>query len=219
MPVMDIPEQPAPLRCGSDAGKQMESVMKKLLGLAALMLSLTVPGALAGDTIDVRPIDIRLGNSQVIGPLDRMATVIVGNDGVVGASLGGGGTIILTGKVLGTTNLIVLDEQGQELLSSDLNVVSLDNRTTTTVRISRGIANAQTYECGAATGCSLAPGAVASVAFSQDAAEDVVPSQETAPEAIPEAIPEANPVEPDVEPDAAPQTDVPNSEELISLNP
>jgi hypothetical protein len=176
--------------------------MKKLFGLATLMLSLSVPGALAADAIDVR-----LGNSQVIGPVDHMATVIVGNDGVAGATLGGGGTIILTGKMLGSTNLIVLDESGRELLSSDLNVVPLDNRPTTRVRVSKGIATARTYECGAGMGCSLASGAVASVAPAQDEVEDTTPSPETIPEASPD------------EPDAAPETDAPASEEMISLNP
>ncbi len=179
--------------------------MKKLYALAALMLSLVVPGALAADTIDVR-----LGNSQVIGPLDHMATVIVGNDGVVGASLGGGGTIILTGKMLGTTNLIVLDESGRELLASDLNVVPLDNRPTTMVRVSKGIATARTYECGAGTGCALASGAVASVAVPDEETLDGAPSEET-PEATPETNPEA--------PEASPDTDAPASEEMISLNP
>lgn len=176
--------------------------MKTLFGLAALMLSLTVPAALAADTIDVR-----LGNSQVIGPLSQMATVIIGNTGVADATLGGGGTIILTGKMLGTTNLIVLDESGRELLSSDLNVVPLDNRPTTTVRIFGGIDTARTYECGAGMGCSLASGVVASVAPAEDEVEDDGPSQEPIPEAIPD------------EPEAAPATDAPGSEEMISLNP
>lgn len=165
--------------------------MKKLFGLGALMLSLTVPGALAADTIDVR-----LGNSHVIGPVEHMATVIIGHDGIAGATLGGGGTIILTGKMLGSTNIIVLDESGRELLSSDLVVVPLDNRVRTTVRILRGASAAQTYICEEGAGC--APGAaVASVAPAQD--EDDAPSQETSPE--------------------EPVIDAPDSEEIISLNP
>ena len=177
--------------------------MKKLLGMTALMLLLVVPGALAADGIDVR-----VGNSQVIGPVDGMATVIVGNDGIAGATLGGGGTIILTGRRPGTTNIIVLDELGRELLSSDLNVVPLDNRPTTTVRVSKGIATARTYECATGTGCALAPGAVASVESSQEAD---APIQETVPEVDPEAVPE--------DPDAAPENDAADPEEMISLNP
>jgi hypothetical protein len=176
--------------------------MKTLFALAALMLSLSAPGAFAADAIDVR-----LGNSQVIGPVGQMATVIIGNTGVADATLGGGGTIILTGKRLGNTNLIVLDESGQELLSSDLNVVPLDNRPTTRLRISRGIAVAQTYQCGAGTGCSLAAGTVASLAPAQGEVEDGAPGLEPVPEASPE------------DPDAAPGTDAPTSEEMISLNP
>jgi hypothetical protein len=179
--------------------------MKKLYALAALILSLVVPGALAADTIDVR-----LGNSQVIGPLDHMATVIVGNDGVVGTALGGGGIIILTGKKLGATNLIVLDESGRELLSSDLNVVPQDNRPTTTVRISRGISKSGTYVCGAGAGCTPGGGALASVAAPDEETPDGAPSEET-PEATPETNPEA--------PEASPETDTPASEEMISLNP
>jgi Flp pilus assembly secretin CpaC len=174
--------------------------MKKLFGLAALMLSLAVPGALAADTIDVR-----LGNSKVIGPVEQMATVIIGDDGVAGATLGGGGTIILTGKTLGATNIIVLDEAGRELLSSDLHVVSLDNRVRTTVRILRGTSQAQAFVCEAGAGCVPAAGAVASVSPAQDG--DDAPSQETAPEASPE------------EPDAAPVIDAPDAGEIISLNP
>lgn len=178
--------------------------MKKLLGLAALMLPLAFPGALAAAGIDVR-----VGNSQVIGPVESMATVIVGNDGVAGATLGGGGTIILTGRRLGTTNIIVLDELGRELMSSDLNVVPLDNRPTTRVRVSRGIATARTYECATDTGCALAQGAVTSFAASQE--EPDAPIQETVPKADPETNPE--------DPDAAPDTDGPGTEEMISLNP
>lgn len=176
--------------------------MKKLFGLATVMLSLTIPSVLAAETIDVR-----LGNSQVIRPVGQMATVIIGNTGVADATLGGGGTIILTGKMLGTTNLIVLDEAGRELLSSDLNVVPLDNRPTTTLRISGGLDMTRTYKCGAVMGCSLAPGAVASVAPAKDEVEDVAPGQETFPEASPD------------EPDASPGTDAPSSDEMISLNP
>ena len=176
--------------------------MKKLFGLAALMMSLSIPNAFAADAIDVR-----LGNSQVIGPVEQMATVIIGNTGVADATLGGGGTIILTGKMLGTTNLIVLDESGRELLSSDVQVVPLDNRAKTTVVILRGAAEAQTFACIAGAGCAPAAGTMASVAPSENATEQDAPTEGT---------PEANPEVPEATPD---NTDSPDSEELISLNP
>lgn len=179
--------------------------MTTQFGLAALMLSLSISGAFAADRIDVR-----LGNSQVIGPVEQMATVIIGNTGVADATLGGGGTIILTGKVLGSTNLIVLDESGRELLSSDLNVVPLDNRPTTTLRISRGVSTAQSYVCGASAGCTPANGAMAYNASNGEEPVDGAPIRE-APEVSPEADPEA--------PEATPDSEAPVSEEMISLNP
>ena len=72
--------------------------MKKQLGLALFMLSLVVPSAFASETLE-----ITLGNSRVIGPVQELATIIVGNDDVVSSALGGSGTIILTGKMLGTS--------------------------------------------------------------------------------------------------------------------
>lgn len=172
--------------------------MNKLFGLAALMMSLSIPSAFAADAIDVR-----LGNSQVIGPVEQMATVIIGNTGIADATLGGGGTIILTGKMLGTTNLIVLDESGRELLSSDVQVVPLDNRAKTTVVILRGSSEAQTFACIAGAGCAPAADAMASVAPSENATEQDAPTEENP--AVPEATPD--------------NTDSPASEELTSLNP
>lgn len=175
--------------------------MKKQFGLAVLMLFLAIPGASASDTLEVS-----LGYSQVIGPVKDMATVIIGNDGVADATLGGGGTIILTGKAIGATNLIVLDAAGQELLSSSLNVVPLDRRPKTNIRVTKGVAW-QDYECGPDDGCIPASGR--NVASSMSAG--VVTDDDTATES-PEAVPET-PSE------TVPETETPASREQVSLNP
>lgn len=133
--------------------------MKKPLGLAIVMLLLALPGAIAANALEVN-----LGYSRVIGPVDEMATVIVGDHGVADATLGGGGTIILTGKALGVTNLIVLDGSGRELLSSPLLVVPLDRRPSTIVRVTNGVATARDYRCEALAGCRPVAGANAASA-------------------------------------------------------
>lgn len=180
--------------------------MKKRFGLAILMLSLAIPSASASSLLEVS-----LGHSQVIGPVAGMSTVIIGNDGIADATLGGGGTIILTGRSLGTTNLIVLDEQGRELLSSPLNVVPLDRRPTTNIRIVNGVSAAQAYVCGAGAGCSPV----------QVAASDVLASNETGSD-ITTGTPEI-PVSPDAsdapEVRVSPETVRPAAQERLSLNP
>lgn len=131
--------------------------MKTRVGLAIAMLSLGIPSAVAAEMLEVS-----LGYSQVIGPVANMSTVIVGDDRVADATLGGGGTIILTGRTLGATNLIVLDEKGRELMASALQVVPLDRRPRTNIRIVGGISDAQDYVCGPDGGCN--PVAVAAAA-------------------------------------------------------
>lgn len=175
--------------------------MKKRFGLAILMLFLAVPGASASDMLEVS-----LGYSQVIGPVKDMATVIVGNDGVADATLGGGGTIILTGKAIGATNLIVLDASGRELLSSALNVVPLDRRPRSNIRVTKGVAW-KDYECGPDGGCAPASGQNVSSSTSA-----VVGGDDDAAAESPETEPET-PVE------ATPETEASASREKVSLNP
>jgi hypothetical protein len=148
--------------------------MKRLFGLVIAMLSLSVPGALAAERLEVN-----LGQSQVIGPVHEMSTVIVGDDGIVSATLGGGGTIILTGKNLGATNLIILDENGRELLASELHVLPLDRRPSTNIRIVKGVSGTQNYRCEPDLGCSPVDNAVASdVADANRSGDDTTPETE-----------------------------------------
>lgn len=70
-------------------------------------------------------------------------TIVIGNPGIADASIGDEQTLILTGKTAGTTNLIVLDEQGKEILNSVLRVSS-DIHQLTTVFFG---ASRQTFSC------------------------------------------------------------------------
>ena len=174
--------------------------MSKQFGVAFLLLSLAISGASAGE-----PIEVSLGLSQVIGPVAEMSTVIIGDDGVADVTLGGGGTIILTGRSIGTTNLIVLDEAGRELLDSALNVVSQDRRPTTNILVVKGFSNPQGYVCAAAAACiavnNASPTLVAA-AEGDDGAASQPPEAPAAPE-----VP------------AAPTIEVPAGEERVTLNP
>jgi hypothetical protein len=180
---------------GTMPWKRMEISMKKRFCLALLVLSLAGPSAIAAETLEVS-----LGHSQVIGPVAQMSTVIVGNDSVADATLGGGGTIILTGKKVGATNLIVLDESGRELLASQLRVVPQDRRPRTHVRVTKGVSQTQGYVCRLDAGCTpvagQGPAANAPVAAA-------APGETTEPTAPPEA----------------PETEGTASEGPVSLNP
>jgi Flp pilus assembly secretin CpaC len=108
-----------------------------------------MPGALAGD-----PLDLTVGHSQVVMAEGGLGTVIVGDDSIADATLGSGNTIILTGKALGSTNLIVLDEVGSQIMNSTLLVGPVDRRPTSTVRILKGGSSEREYVCRTGSGCT-----------------------------------------------------------------
>lgn len=172
--------------------------MKKRFGLAMLMLSLAVAGS-AESASAADATEVTLGYSHVVGPVANMSTVIVGDNAVADATLGGGGTIILTGKSLGATNLIILDASGGQLLSSPITVVPLDRRPTTSVRVVNGVSAGRNYLCGRGTGCSASAGS----AQSPDA-----------PAAAPQVTDETT-----TEPAEAPEGADTAAREQVSLNP
>ena len=64
--------------------------------------------------------------------LDRQAaTIVIGNPGIADATVEDEKTIVLTGKAAGTTNLIVLDEEGEEIVNAQVRVSSNVQQLTT----------------------------------------------------------------------------------------
>lgn len=70
--------------------------------------------------------------------------VIVGNPGIADAMLYDARTLFVTGKVFGRTNLIVLDDAGRVLYTSDLVVTQPDSGT---VQVFRSSGRPETYVC------------------------------------------------------------------------
>lgn len=106
--------------------------------VAAIACGTTGGAALAGD-----PIDVTIDFAKLM-KLDQPAhTIVVGNPGIADASVEDEETLVLTGKTAGTTNLIVLNADGVEILNSVIRVSS-DIRQLTTVFYG---ARRQTFSC------------------------------------------------------------------------
>jgi hypothetical protein len=142
---------------------------RTILLFAAMIF--TMPGALAGNLVD-----LTIGHSQVVTAEGGLGTVIVGDDRIADATLGSGNTIILTGKALGSTNLIVLDEVGSQIMSSTLLVGPVDRRPSSTVRILKGGSSEQEYVCRTGLGCTPSDGDNAVAAASLAAALGLEPA-------------------------------------------
>ena len=106
-----------------------------------VILSLTAAtGALAqGD----EPIDLTIDFAKIIRIDEPASTIVIGNPGIADAAIEDGDTLVLTGKTAGTTNLIVLGNDGEEILNATMRVSS-DIRQLTTVFFG---GRRQTFSC------------------------------------------------------------------------
>ena len=104
------------------------------------------PAVLAMSEAD-ETLEITVGHSMLLQAEEPLGTIIVGDDTVATATLGAGSSIILTGLAAGSTNLLVLTEEDEILLSTQLAVVPVTGRLRSTVTVLKGSETREQYEC------------------------------------------------------------------------
>ncbi len=97
-----------------------------LIGLTAAMAMALVQPVFSEETVDL-VIDF----AKVLELDKPISTLIVGNPGIANVTIEDHQTIVLTGKAAGMTNLIALDEDGEELINALVRVTSNVRRLTT----------------------------------------------------------------------------------------
>lgn len=99
--------------------------------LAGLVMTILVPAAaLAQEDEDM--MRVYMDHARVL-KLDRpVAKVIIGNSDVADATVADARTIVLTGRSFGTTNLVILDADGNALVDERI-LVSIDEGNTVRV--------------------------------------------------------------------------------------
>jgi Flp pilus assembly secretin CpaC len=136
--------------------------------LVVCALAATMPGARAAELLD-----LPLGHADIVRSPGEPTTVIIGDDNIADAALGSGDTIIVIGKAAGTTNMIVLDGTGAELMRSivDVSPVAIPviepvdrHAPAAMVRVIRGVTSEQYYVCGPRCVAAGAPTAAAPAA-------------------------------------------------------
>ena len=94
--------------------------------LVALMsLAIVAFGTAASSAQDNAPIDVNVNMARVLRISAPAATVIVGNPGIADVTIQDPQTLILTGKSYGQTNLIVLDNMGEPIADTLVEVVQM----------------------------------------------------------------------------------------------
>jgi Flp pilus assembly secretin CpaC len=91
------------------------------------------------------PISVKASMARILRISAPAATVIIGNPGVADVTIQDPQTLVLTGKSYGTTNLIVLDTDGNPIADTMIEVVQSSADTMTV------------YQGGARTSLACAP--------------------------------------------------------------
>src|SRR5215217_667911 len=98
--------------------------------LTGLVLALVVSGAARAQEEEM--MRVYMDHARVL-KLDRpVAKVIVGNSDVADATVADARTIVLTGRAFGTTNIVILDADGNALVDERI-LVSIDEGNTVRV--------------------------------------------------------------------------------------
>lgn len=104
-------------------------------------LSLAAP-AMAGDGL----YSVQINKTEVLRLPAPASAVIVGNPEIADVSIHSADTIFVVGKGYGETNLLILDKNGNTMMSSDIQVITPQSRNQ--VRIFNAASGRQTYNCG-----------------------------------------------------------------------
>lgn len=113
--------------------------MKRRLGAAALCgMALCLAGNALADTFKVE-----LNQTRVLNFASPVASIMIGNPAIADVHVEGSKTVYVLGRAFGQTNLIALDDKGQQIASMDVNVVS---QGTDSLTLNRGT-DQYSYNC------------------------------------------------------------------------
>lgn len=88
-------------------------------------------------------VDVTIDFAKILRLDQPASTIVIGNPGIADAAVEDEKTVVLTGKTAGTTNLIILDENGAEMANTVIRVSSDIQQLTTVFYGSQR----QTFSC------------------------------------------------------------------------
>lgn len=125
----------------------IKSNLKSSLGLAISAAVLMIAAPASADEYNVE-----LNKTELLRLPIAAAAVVIGNPDIADVSVHSQNTLFVVGRSYGTTNLIILDNQGNTVLDADVNVIG--GRSGQDVRVLRG-SERESWNC--APECSPAP--------------------------------------------------------------
>lgn len=111
--------------------------MKKFVTISALACFLLTTPVFAID------INVSLDQAKLVRLPEDVSTVVIGNPAIADASVEANNLLVLTAKGFGTTNMIILDIDGEVISEHQVNVI---NQSENIVTVQRGV-NRTSYSC------------------------------------------------------------------------
>jgi Flp pilus assembly secretin CpaC len=111
--------------------------------LSCLISCLAIVAGLSSRAVAAEPIDVIVDQARVVKLPEKVATLVVGNPLIADVSLQPGGTMVVTGKGYGATNVMAIDRGGAVLLDR---MIQVEAPTEKLVTVFRGV-NRETYSC------------------------------------------------------------------------
>lgn len=99
-------------------------------------------------------LNVKIDQAKLVRLDKSGAEVIIGNPSIADVSVQSGRLLILTGKSIGLTNMIVLDGSGNVVLETKIHVGSDGKKL---ISVNKGAAH-ETYSCSPSCGPALVPG-------------------------------------------------------------
>lgn len=112
-------------------------VLRRVLGVVALLCAFSAPLPASADTVSVI-----LDQARIVKMPERVATIVIGNPQVADASIQAGGLMVVTGKGYGSTNIIALGNRGTVLAEHTVKVAAPKDGLT----VWRGV-NRESWSC------------------------------------------------------------------------
>jgi hypothetical protein len=115
------------------------------VALVALVLTVSTVAAVSARD----PIVVTIDRAKVMRLPAPADTVIVGNPGIADATIHDKMTLILTGKMTGTTNLVILDAKGEAIADEIISVAKISDGLVSVQRAGNRYSYSCTPDCNA----------------------------------------------------------------------
>jgi Flp pilus assembly secretin CpaC len=109
------------------------------LGMGAVLLAASL-----AETVAKEPIAVMIDRAKVMRISAPAETIIIGNPAIADATVYDRQTIVVTGKMVGQTNLIILDAKGQPIADE---MVAVQRAVGNVVSVQKGATVRHTFNC------------------------------------------------------------------------